>query len=101
MIALNDKLTREEVLHVAYLARLALTEEEITKFQSELYCLLNEVEKVNDFKGYDDERMFTPVNESAPLREDEVGEMLDAKEVLKNVPKKNGNFVEVPVMVRE
>ena len=45
--------------------------------------------------------MFTPVNESAPLREDEVGEMLDAKEVLKNVPKKNGNFVEVPVMIHE
>ena len=30
-----------------------------------------------------------------------VGEMLSAKEALANTPKKNGNFVEVPVMIND
>ena len=45
--------------------------------------------------------MFTPVSDTVSLREDEVGVMLTSDQVLKNVPKKNGNFVEVPVMIHE
>ena len=37
---MKDKLTKEEVMHVADLARIALTEEEIKKFQVELKKLL-------------------------------------------------------------
>ena len=36
-----EKLTREEVLHVAELARIKLSEEEIEKYQVELKKLLN------------------------------------------------------------
>ena len=39
-----DKLSREEVLHVAELARINISEEEIEKYQVELKQLLNEVE---------------------------------------------------------
>ena len=42
-----EKLTREEVLHVAELARIKLSEEEIEKYQVELKKLLNDVEKIN------------------------------------------------------
>ena len=56
---MEEKLTREEVLHVAHLARIGLTEEEIKKFQVQLKTLLNEVEKINEVKGYDDEMIFT------------------------------------------
>ena len=37
-----DKLTREEVEHVADLAKLALTEEEIEKYRVELKQLIDE-----------------------------------------------------------
>ena len=40
---MKDKLSREEVLHVAELARISLTEEEIEKYQVELKELLNDV----------------------------------------------------------
>ncbi len=96
-----EKLTKEEVLHVAHLARIQLTEEEIEKFQVQLKTLLNEVEKINEVKGYDDEMMFTPAKDIFTMRKDEVGEMLSATEALKNAPKRNGNFVEVPVMIDE
>lgn len=98
---MEEKLTREEVLHVAHLARNGLTEEEIKKFQVQLKTLLNEVEKINEVKGYDDEMIFTPREKTTSLRKDEVGEMLTAEEALKNVPERNGNFVEVPVMIDE
>ncbi len=96
-----DKLSVEEVKHVAYLARLELTDEEIEKFRVQLKSILNEVDKIKDIKDYDEEMMFSPVNHETELREDVPGEMLDYKTALKNAPRTNGNFVEVPVMLNE
>ena len=77
-----EKLTREEVLHVAELARIKLSEEEIEKYQVELKKLLNDVEKINEVKGYDDEILISCWEENTKLRKDEKGEMLNPKEVL-------------------
>lgn len=96
-----DKLTKEEVNHIAHLARIGMSENDIETFQIELKKLLDEVSKITNIKGYDDEMMFTPSENKASLREDVVGEMLSAKEALANTPKKNGNFVEVPVMIND
>ena len=52
---MEEKLTREEVLHVAELARIKITEEEIERYQVQLKQLLNDVEKINDVEGYDDD----------------------------------------------
>ena len=43
---MKDKLTKEEVLHVAHLARIKVDEEEIEKYQVELKQLLNDVDKI-------------------------------------------------------
>ncbi len=98
---MEDKLTKEEVLHVAELARIAVTEEEIEKYQVELKKLLNDVEKVNDVKGYDDEILIAPWSNNTDLREDTEGEMLDPKEVLENAPRHSGNYIQVPVVIGE
>ena len=47
---MKEKLTKEEVLHVANLARIRVDEEEIEKYQVELKQLLNDVEKINEVK---------------------------------------------------
>lgn len=96
-----DKLTKEEVNHIAHLARIGMSDSDVEIFQVELKELLDEVSKITDIKGYDDEIMFTPSENKATMREDIEGEMLSAKEALANAPKKNGNFVEVPVMINE
>ncbi len=96
-----DRLSREEVLHVAHLARISLTEEEIEKFRGELKVLMDDIDKIKDVKDYDDEMMYTPIEENTRLREDVVGDMLSAKEATINAPKKNGSFIEVPVMINE
>ena len=98
---MNEKLSREEVLHVAKLAKIKVSEEEIEKYQVELKKLLNEVEKINDVKGYDDEILIAPWEEAATLRKDEAGIMLQPKEVLENAPRHAGNYIEVPVVIGE
>lgn len=98
---MDDKLSKEEVLHVANLARIKVTEEEIEKYQVELKTLLNEVEKINEVVGYDDEILIANWHDNTILRKDEPGEMLSPKEVLKNAPKHSGNYIEVPVVISE
>ena len=98
---MDDRLSKEEVMHVANLARIKITEEEIEKYQVDLKKILTEVEKINDVVGYDDEILIANWHENTRLREDEPGKMLEPKEVLKNAPKHSGNYIEVPVVINE
>ena len=98
---MSDKLTREEVLHVAELARIKLSEKEIEKYQVELKQLLNDVEKINDVKGYDDDILIACWDDNTKLREDKEGQMLEPKKVLENAPRHAGNYIEVPVVIGE
>lgn len=98
---MEDRLSREEVLHVAELARIKISEEEIEKYQVQLKKLLNDVEKINDVEGYDDELLIANWSEPTTLREDTAGEMLNPKEVIGNAPRHSGNYIEVPVVIGE
>ena len=96
-----EKLSREEVLHVANLAKIHLEEEEIEKFQVQLKKLMDDIDKIKEVKDYDEDLMISPIEYNSDLRKDEEGKMLDYKTVMKNVPHSTGNFVEVPVMLNE
>ena len=98
---MERKLTKEEVLHVAKLARIKIDEDEILKYQIELKKLLDDVDKIKDVENYDTDKLIAPWQKDAILREDVENEMLDAKEVLKNAPKHSGNYIEVPIVISE
>lgn len=49
---MKDKLTKEEVLHVLDLARLDATDEEIEKYQVELYKMLVEIDKIKELNEF-------------------------------------------------
>ena len=53
-------LTKEEVMHVADLARIEITDEELLKYQKDLKILLDEVDKIKDIEDFDDGKMFSP-----------------------------------------
>ena len=92
-------LTKEEVLHVAHLARIEITEEEIEKYQKDLKILFDEIDKIKDLNDFDEERIFSPCENSFDVNSNMTDVCKD--NLLNNVPKKKGNFVEVPVMVNE
>ncbi len=96
-----DKLTREEVMHVAHLARISVSEDEIDKYAVDLKKLLDEVDKIKDIETDSDDLLVTPVEYESNLRDDHDTSSVDFNEVKKNVPAVAGNFVEVPVMVNE
>ncbi len=98
-----DKLSKEEVLHVAYLARINLDEDEIEKYRVQLKKLMDDIDKIKEVKDFDEDELIFPVehNSNDLLREDKEESMLDYKEAMKNVPHSTGNFVEVPVMLNE
>ncbi len=96
-----EKLTRDEVLHVAELARIEIDEDEIEKYQIELKQLLNDVEKINDVVGYDDNILIACWNQDTTTRVDEEGDMLEVADVIKNAPHHSGGYIEVPVVIKE
>ena len=46
-----EKLSREEVLHVANLARINLDEEEIERFRVQLKKLIDDIDKIKEVPG--------------------------------------------------
>jgi len=92
-------LTKEEVLHVAHLARIEITEEELEKYQRDLKILFDEIDKIKDLNDFDENKMIAPWENEVNINRESVP--VEKDNLLLNVPKKKGNFVEVPVMVNE
>ena len=98
---MSDRLTKEEVMHVANLAKINVSEEEIDKYARDLKILLDEVEKIKNIEVDTDDLLVTPVEHESILRKDTDTSSVDFNEIKKNIPAVTGNFVEVPVMVNE
>ncbi len=96
-----DRLTDKEVMHVADLARLYISDEEKDKYAKDLKVLLDEVDKIKDITDNDPEFLIAPVDHDSTLRSDEVEDMLSLNDLKDNIPSVKGNFVEVPVMLNE
>jgi len=89
-----SNLSEEEVKHVAKLAKLTLTEEEIKKFQSQLSEVLNYVDVLKKLETKEIEPTSQVTGLENIFREDQTGQSLSAKEVLANAKEKNnGLFV--------
>ncbi len=87
-------LTREEVLHVATLARLSLEPDEVELFTRQLNDILAYVEKLQELDTAD----VTPMAHAVPVfnafREDKVKPGLPREEALDNAPaREEGSFV--------
>ncbi len=91
-----QKLSREEVLKVATLARLKLTDAEVDQFTEQLGKVLAYVEILNELDTTDVEPMAHAVELQNVFREDEPRPSLPREEALANAPKTDGRFFLVP-----
>jgi aspartyl-tRNA(Asn)/glutamyl-tRNA(Gln) amidotransferase subunit C len=89
-------LTRADVEHVAYLARLGLSEAELERFQGQLNHILDQYAKLAEL----DTSAIPPTAQTIELenilREDVVTPSLPVEAVLRNAPERSGDFVLVP-----
>jgi aspartyl-tRNA(Asn)/glutamyl-tRNA(Gln) amidotransferase subunit C len=90
------EITREEVLHVAKLARLALTEEEIERFGGQLSAILEAVGKVSELDLEGVPPTSHPLDLVNVLAEDEPEPSLPREDALANAPDTEGGFFGVP-----
>jgi aspartyl-tRNA(Asn)/glutamyl-tRNA(Gln) amidotransferase subunit C len=89
-------ITREQVLHVARLARLELGEEEADRLTEELGAILDAVSKVAELDLEDVPPTSHPLDLVNVWAEDEPHQPLDVEDALANAPAREGALFRVP-----
>ena len=89
-------ITREQVLHVARLARLDLRDDEIARLQEELSAILEAVSKVSELELDDVPPTSHPLDLVNLLRSDEPRPCLPLDEVFANAPQREDDAFRVP-----
>lgn len=91
---MSEKLTRQEIEHLAKLSRLELDEKEVEKYQKELSQILTYISQIESFvKG---KKIEGKTRGQSKFREDKVEEKFSRDEMLKNAPSEVEGLVKVP-----
>ncbi|MCX7816074.1 MAG: Asp-tRNA(Asn)/Glu-tRNA(Gln) amidotransferase subunit GatC [Syntrophales bacterium] len=93
------KISREEVLHIAHLARLEFEEEEIELFTVQLNEILSYIDKLNAVATKGVEPMTHATALYNVFREDRVENSLKAEEAVANAPDSIGTLFRVPRII--
>jgi len=94
-------LSREDVIHVATLCRIALTDQEVEVLRGQLSDILGQFESLAKL----DTAGVLPTSHAVPLasvmREDESHPASPRDEVLRNAPAREGDFFRTRVVLEE
>jgi len=92
-------LSRDDLEHVAHLARLRLTEEEYARLEGQLNHILDQYAKLAEV----DTDAIPPTAQTIELenilREDVAQPSMDPEQVLANAPARTGDFFAVPAIL--
>ena len=92
-------ISRDEVLHVARLARLALTDEEVERLTEELGAILDAVGIVAELDLADVPPTSHPLDVVNVWDDDEPRDSLGLDDVFANAPARDGDLFRVPPTV--
>ncbi|HEV8178823.1 MAG TPA: Asp-tRNA(Asn)/Glu-tRNA(Gln) amidotransferase subunit GatC [Gaiellaceae bacterium] len=87
---------RDQLRHVARLARLELREDEVERLESQLNDILAAVSKVSELDLADVPATSHPLDVVNVWEEDEPRPCLPVEEALANAPQREGDFFRVP-----
>ena len=89
------KVSREEVLHIAHLARIALTESEIDRLSEQLSNLLDSFEILQQVDTTDVPPTAQSVALQSVMRDDTVVPSFPPDDILKNAPRQESDCFRV------
>jgi aspartyl-tRNA(Asn)/glutamyl-tRNA(Gln) amidotransferase subunit C len=89
-------LSREDVEHIALLARLHLTDEEKERYREQLSNILDHFTKLQELDTKNVQPMSSVVVEQSRLRPDEAGPAMEREDLLRNAPDAKENQFRVP-----
>ena len=90
------EITRDEVLHVVKLARLALSEEEVERFRGQLSAILDAVSKVSELDLSDVPPTSHPLAIANTWDDDIPHVSLTLDEAFANAPDRDGDYFRSP-----
>jgi len=91
--------TLKEVEHIAELARLKFSEDELQNFTNQLNQILEYVEKLNELDTENVEPLSHPIEGNNVFREDILKPSISREEALKNAPDSDNEFFKVPKVI--
>ena len=97
----KNKISAKEVKKIAELSRLSLSSDELKKRTEDMNNILNYMDTLNEIDTEDVEELYNVHDMNNSLREDSFDTSLDKKDVLKNSPNSNNDYVEVPLTVKK
>src|SRR5438094_4698552 len=101
MAGMADRISRADVVHVAHLARLDLTDEEVERFTQQLGVILDHADDVASLDTEGVPPTAHPLPLENVLRDDVVGPSLDRDEVLAQAPAAEDCMFRVPRILGE
>ena len=90
---------RATVLRIARLARVAITDEEAQRLESELSGILDWVAQLDELDTANVERMTRVEAMTMKMRKDEVTDGFCADDIVKNAPEEDDHYFVVPKIV--
>lgn len=92
-------ISREDVEHIAKLAKLDLTEAEKDSMEDQLGAILEYMEKLDELDTDDVEPLSHVMELTNVFREDTAGESLERETALANAPESKDGFFIVPKVI--
>ena len=95
-----QEVSKEEILHIANLARLNLEEDEIEKYRENLQDILNFANVVNNAPVEGLDVTIGANEEKNVFRKDEIKVFEDTKSLLQNAPSQEQNMFKLPKVIQ-
>lgn len=92
-------ISREEVKHIAKLAKLSLSEEEVDKYAKDLASIAEFIAQLNEVDISGVPATAHVVDKQNVFRKDERKESFPREQILKNAPSKEAGCISVPKVV--
>lgn len=96
-----QKIDESQVRHIALLARLNPTDDEVRQFSDQLSAILTYMDQLGEVDTADVQPTAHPLPISNVLRDDEPHACLSPDAALANAPQRDGHFFAVPKVLEQ
>ena len=93
------KISREDVLHMAGLCRLAIDEADVDRFAGQLSNIVAYMDVLNEVDTTGVEPLYSTAEHPVLYRRDEASHARTREEILSNAPERDENYFIVPRIV--
>jgi aspartyl-tRNA(Asn)/glutamyl-tRNA(Gln) amidotransferase subunit C len=95
------KLSREEVLHIAALAKVGLTEADVEKFREQLSNILENFEALQKVDTTDVPHTAQSIALENVMMDDKVRPSMPVEDVLANAPQRDDDFIKIKIVLED